>query len=874
VIARKGTRHHVRLAFVALALMGVPAVPLAATANGLPDLVPFTPAGWSAPVVVRSTTGATGSNAIDSPQVPGDATVYYNSAFTNTGTSSSSSSNDVAWLDGAVAFVGAIGAMPAGSSVTRLDWGFLTRGGLHTIDYMVDANDTVVELSESNNHFARQISFTPVTLPIGTQVTRSAPPPPLAGTTPITGAIYSNQDAVRVQTDLAWEVVALSPPPGEDYDLSLYDASTSISTGFRVPLASSSVGVGATDFVINNGNFAGSPPHDAGIVYYAGTFKSYGIEHRQAVGAVLSSGTSLTGLSLAANQMVEVRQYQHVPNASAPRITFEITGAPSVVLHIALFSGTTTYASRASALASAASDAFGHAVIDVPLPTSGGVSNYGVVVYRDQNDGGTAPANYTLRVRATGADLANDPHAGNTAPVNASNGASNWTTDPTALDGNTNNSNISFYFNNSGAATATTYRVDTRLDGLSILPFSPGAIAPGATIFQAVAPFTVRGGRHTLSYALDIDNNIDETNENNNVYGRQFVWSPQVLTAGVTLQRPLPPDPLGGLEAIPGSVARYFNCDGLRTDPAKLGGPNSLANVVAVLPFFGADVDIDAFPLSTGPLNGFATPLTTSLRGPDQTDLVVNASDLATPAMDVGVRRYAGTSQSYAIQNVFSTWTAAIDPPSIGPDAVTGNNIVKAFSFQRNVHPTMTVILDNLSGDADLGMSIYQYSSAGPHSITETLPGGYVDAVGPGVSEGTVVTTSGGLPYFAIVVWKTGWSEFPKTATFRLRIDPVTADVASALPREIAFVIAGDNPMAAGTKLRFDLPKAAPVALDVLDLQGRRVRSLTNGMQSAGSHTLAFEGTNDAGQKLRDGAYFVRFVSGSVTRVRKLVVLH
>lgn len=476
--------------------------------------------------------------------------------------------------------------------------------------------------------------------------------------------------------------------------------------------------------------------------------------------------------------------------------------------------------------------------------------------------------------RIAQADLANAQHAGNTAPINASIGASNWTTDPTALDGNTANTNMSFYFNNAGAATATTYRVDTRLDGLSILTLSPGAIAPGVTLYQAVAPFTVLGGRHTLSYALDIDNNIDESNETNNAYGRQFVWSPKVLTAGVTLQRPAPPDALGGLEAIPGSVTRYQNCDGLRTDPAKLGGPNSLANVVAVLPSFGADVDIDAFTLSTGPFSGFATALATSLRGTDQTDLVVNASDISTPAMDVGVRRFAGSSQSYAIQNVFSTWTAAIDPPSIGPDVVAANNIVKAFSFQRSAHPTMTVILDNLSGDADLGMSIYQYSSAGPHAINETLPGGFVDAVGPGLSEGTVVTTSGGLPYFAVVVWKSGWSELTKTANFRLRIDPVTADVAPALPHLVAFTIAGDNPVSTATKLRFDLPQAAAVSIDVLDLQGRRVSSLASGMQSAGSHALAFAATDDAGQRLGSGAYFVRFVSGDVTRVRKLVVLH
>jgi flagellar hook assembly protein FlgD len=80
--------------------------------------------------------------------------------------------------------------------------------------------------------------------------------------------------------------------------------------------------------------------------------------------------------------------------------------------------------------------------------------------------------------------------------------------------------------------------------------------------------------------------------------------------------------------------------------------------------------------------------------------------------------------------------------------------------------------------------------------------------------------------------------------------------------------------MSAGTKLRFDLPAAAPVSIDLLDLQGRRMRSIASGIQSAGSHTLAFDGIDDAGQRLRNGAYFVRFSSGGMTRVHKLVVLH
>lgn len=858
----------------------------ATSAYAIPDYRPDASGSWTSPVVVRNTPDATTGVALYPAVLTGDATGYFSAQTINAGTTRGGQPILVPiLLDGTTLSGALLGPIDAGARDYTMNFLGFVSGGLHTAGMLCDAAQIETETDESNNAYARQLTFQPVALPMGSAITRNPPPLPSGGNQGIVGTQYPNQDGVRVQSQQSWQTLALTPPAGQDYDLYLYAASSGINDGFRTPIKSSLRGAGQTDFIIANDNFVGSPPRDVGIQYFSGTFQSYTIEHRQPVGLQLHSGDTIAGLELADNQMIAVLEYQHVPNPSAPRMLFELFGPPGQVLHVALFSGLTSMASRAEAIADATTDASGSALLDVPLETTGGVRYYGVVVYRDQSDGGTASATYALSVGPTPADLANVQQPGRTLPVNATNGASNWTTDPTVLNGNVANTNMSFYYSNTGAQSANGYQVDTRLDGKSLLAYAPGMIAPGGILQTAVGPLTVRGGRHTLSYVLDLNGNITETSETNNRYGRQFVWTPFELASNNVYVRAMPPDPLGGHDAIPANVGRYRNCDGLRTDPtpnppapnglAPQGGFGAPSTVVAVLPTPGTDVDLDAFllPSESSPFVGFDVPIAQSERGTDLIDLIVDCNPSLIQTFDIGVRRFVGTDvQGYAVENVYSQWVNA-NPTTIGPDVLPPGAIVKAFTFQRIGASPMAVILDNLSGDADLGMSVYPASNAGPVGILQTLPGGFADAMGGGLSEGMLVNTASAPNEFTVVVWKKSWSEFTKNANFQLRIDPVTTDAPAALPGEIAFTLTGGNPVSTSTRLRFDLPRDANVSLDVLDLQGRRVRTLASGAQTAGSHTVNFDSRDESGVALRNGTYFVRFASEDVVRVKKVVVV-
>jgi hypothetical protein len=81
------------------------------------------------------------------------------------------------------------------------------------------------------------------------------------------------------------------------------------------------------------------------------------------------------------------------------------------------------------------------------------------------------------------------------------------------------------------------------------------------------------------------------------------------------------------------------------------------------------------------------------------------------------------------------------------------------------------------------------------------------------------------------------------------------------------------NPLRAGGRLTFTLPRAGEAELTVFDLQGRRVRSLARGTRDAGEHRVAWDGRDDAGQAVASGVYFIRLRAGDERVIRKVALL-
>lgn len=75
------------------------------------------------------------------------------------------------------------------------------------------------------------------------------------------------------------------------------------------------------------------------------------------------------------------------------------------------------------------------------------------------------------------------------------------------------------------------------------------------------------------------------------------------------------------------------------------------------------------------------------------------------------------------------------------------------------------------------------------------------------------------------------------------------------------------NPMEKCTNIDFTLPRAANVDLSIFDLQGRKIRTLLNGLRSPGTHGWFWDGKKTDGSYADNGVYFLRLRAGGERRV-------
>jgi enterochelin esterase-like enzyme len=103
----------------------------------------------------------------------------------------------------------------------------------------------------------------------------------------------------------------------------------------------------------------------------------------------------------------------------------------------------------------------------------------------------------------------------------------------------------------------------------------------------------------------------------------------------------------------------------------------------------------------------------------------------------------------------------------------------------------------------------------------------------------------------------------------------VTEQRGSAVPGRFALAQNYPNPFNSGTVIRFTLPQSQDAELALFNLAGQRVATLVQGRRDAGTYTVRWDGTDDAGHTLASGVYLYRLQTGNGKQVetRKLLLL-
>lgn len=107
----------------------------------------------------------------------------------------------------------------------------------------------------------------------------------------------------------------------------------------------------------------------------------------------------------------------------------------------------------------------------------------------------------------------------------------------------------------------------------------------------------------------------------------------------------------------------------------------------------------------------------------------------------------------------------------------------------------------------------------------------------------------------------------------------VRAEAANALAvgdtRPVAFALSQNapNPFTARTQIRFAVPRAARVTLEVFDLGGRVVATLVDRELEPGSYAIPFATATSAGRRLGSGVYFYRLRAPGVNLTRRMLLM-
>jgi hypothetical protein len=81
------------------------------------------------------------------------------------------------------------------------------------------------------------------------------------------------------------------------------------------------------------------------------------------------------------------------------------------------------------------------------------------------------------------------------------------------------------------------------------------------------------------------------------------------------------------------------------------------------------------------------------------------------------------------------------------------------------------------------------------------------------------------------------------------------------------------NPFNLQTNIEYSLPEETSVRLSVYNLFGQKIRTLVNGVQSAGRNLVQWNGTDDAAGAVGAGIYLIRLEAGAQRLTRRVVLL-
>ena len=352
-------------------------------------------------------------------------------------------------------------------------------------------------------------------------------------------------------------------------------------------------------------------------------------------------------------------------------------------------------------------------------------------------------------------------------PRSASGCTDTWCPITHTLPGNTAVTYYNYAWTNNGTYYAPWHRTALYLDGQWVRSTRQGLSAGYDKIFtntQSTGGLTVCGGRHTIYYEIDLNEEVWETNETDNCWGHQFVWSPYELSDDTPVTRSAPPkkDAWGCVSGC------WYNNDGF-SFVVQQEHPNKWWSAVGILPANSAsDYDLRLWDIGdyTSSEGGFGSGyLEWSGYGGDASDFVIVNDNMA-PAGTyyAGVINYNEAAADFRIEEDTSV---KIYEGTNGPYSKASRNVLDIYECYL-FEGEYGFKLVQISGNCDLGMSLYDDETVHCKK-SEYMPGGYANNTGDGGDEFFKVDIPD-AGFHGLVVWKVDSSDYNKSCTYKIKM--------------------------------------------------------------------------------------------------------
>jgi len=850
-----------------------------------PDLTDTQPLGWDNALVPRNDTAAGPGNVHVPSTLTADTWMnYYNLAVINNGELATNTQWDIGFhVDGVhvtTEYITPPINLAAGGIRTWYDRNFgYVDGGLHMLSVDIDMDETEPELNEADNYHGAQYVWEPEPLSAGSPVTSNHPPDPTGGFWLVWMGYNPNVDGYAVSgftgTFVAGELVAAND--ADDFDCRLYPHAIASTYGFRSDNleAVSSRPAGCVDAALFHLHNSHGATHDVGVTNYADDTGNYTVARRESTPIAYDT---MMDMDLAADQYLALGEFS-IAAGDVGYITIELYADPAGgPLHLGHLPSDYVAGGLDDLATTAVTDGEGVASVTFYAPAA---EVHGLAVWRDPAEipaTKAAPAaKPTVRVRRTPPDVLPIVSAGWYAPLvprPAPDGTPASVPAPASLLGDVPTTYLNSVFRNQGPWSASDVGNSVQLDGAEIVAESWPFVSAGQVRMSiSYTGHTVRGGLHTLGMVLDPAQTVEETDETNNAFARQWVWSPTVMNFNMPVVRQAPPDPEGGwAELLASDVEPLPNCDGLGV-PTLVESDHGYWIAAAVMPGDSSDVDVRLHDQHYSPQQGFDEIRSVSAWPAGESDFVLMNSYLAQrKAMDAGVILAKG-EEDYTAEVVGSTYLGRNPVGSEFPGLVEEGHILDLYDLDL-VPGQYTITLVNQEGQADLGLTLHPCNV--PYAMKALwVEGGESWRAGPGQDEQIAVeiTTAG---RYGLTVWKASHADLSALAMYELVFTAGLSGTPGGgdLPRATSIASIHPNPFNPETVVAFDLEEQCEVRLEVYDVRGGLVCRLVAGAtMAAGRHEESWNGQDDRGNRVPSGIYMVRLRAGGEQHYRKATLL-